>query len=265
MTFDEALVFFIATFTAVGMMAHWYRALVHQNELGQSSGRLLLHIIPVVSLLCVFIPILFGSAVEVRTAFRYIWLFTAAGVAWYMGFVRLSTLVGVRLWEDGFVQRNGAATWMVSGLMVSLALIFGGANIGEGETIWTTFGPAALATLGLFLGLVALDTVSSVFRAVAVDRDNASGIRVACALVASGLVLGRAVAGDYHSLVGTVVDFAFLAAPYIVILIMVTFFQALFGPTAKRPKRSAFWLGVLPGSTMFLLALAWLLYLGSVQ
>src|SRR4051812_13339427 len=92
-----------------------------------------------------------------------------------------------------------------------------GANIGNGPGWWVVIFSAALATGSLLVLWIALADLTPVADAVAIDRDPAAGIRLGGWLAASGLVLGRAVAGDWESAWQTVAEAA-AALPFVLTL-----------------------------------------------
>src|ERR1043165_9310172 len=103
----------------------------------------------------------------------------------------LCSLLGICFREDVLDRDNPAAAVVVCGASVAATLTFAAANIGEGPTVWTTIFPALMATTGLFILWLALESMSRISTSVTEDRDVAAGVRLAGFLISIGLMLGR--------------------------------------------------------------------------
>ena len=90
------------------------------------------------------------AAHEVREDFQYEFLFLVAGGAWMAFAAWLMPLANLSFRDDAVERRNGAAAVAVCGALLGATLCFAGSNVGEGETIWTTFLPAVLSIAALF-------------------------------------------------------------------------------------------------------------------
>ena len=106
------------------------------------------------------------------------------------------------------VQVAGLDPWRLGGEMWGWysegelrSLCYAGANIGNGPGWWVVAFTAGLATASFAILWFLMDRLGRFSESITVDRDVASGIRLAAALVAIGLVLARAAAGDWHSTV----------------------------------------------------------------
>ncbi|HEY2584591.1 MAG TPA: hypothetical protein VGI81_02355 [Tepidisphaeraceae bacterium] len=252
----------IAAVTAV----RWYAALVTvTRRAAPAHHRLILALIPLACLAGVQYVLACCAAHEVREAAEYDVLFLAGGAAW-LGL----TTVGLPLLDlcprdDAIETRNLAAVVAVCGAWAGATLCYAGGNIGEGPTIWTTFVPAAAATGTLFGLWLLLAIATGVSESVSIDRDVASAFRLAGFLVAAGLVLGRAVAGDFHSWDGTWRDFLAEGWPAIPIWAWAMILQLALRPTPGRPEGSLLRAGLLPVASMILVAILDLLVLGGPE
>jgi hypothetical protein len=207
---DELFACFVSAVGAMGSAFNYYPALAGMGRVGRPAWgiRVGLGVTPLVGL-AILVPVLCRfSAREVVSDAQYTTLFTMAGVVWMWLAVFIAAALGVSFRDDVIERRNPAAAVVVGGAMIGLTIAYAGANVGEGASIWMTFGPAALATVAWAVAWAALQWSTDVAEAVSVGRDVGAGIRLAFFLVASGAVLGRAVAGDYHSAGETVRDFA---------------------------------------------------------
>jgi len=81
---------------------------------------------------------------------------------------------------------------------------------------------------------------------ITVDRDISAGWRTAGFFIGAGLILGRAVAGDWHSADATVVDFLQKGAPVLIVWATEVALDQIMGPTPKRPAPDKFLCGFLP-------------------
>jgi hypothetical protein len=90
-------------------------------------------------------------------------------------------------------------------------LCFAGANIGNGPGWWVVVFSATLSTGGFFLLWAVVEWLTGVSEMVTVERTSGSGLRLGGFLAGAGIVLGRAVAGDWVSAEATVRDFVVVA------------------------------------------------------
>ncbi len=172
-------------------------------------------------------------------------------------------LIGLEPLEHGVEGRNPAAVWAGVGLMLGVTLATAGANIGQGPTVATSLVPMFLAVGGLMTLWTTFCLVTRSVPAVTVDRDLPSGLRMAALAVALGLVLGRSVAGDWHSMESTLRDFlqeGLMPATTLIVIAAVIEFPER--PTQRRPFPSLVRSGVCPGVLFLAFALAWLWHLG---
>jgi uncharacterized membrane protein YjfL (UPF0719 family) len=193
--------------------------------------RLLLGVWPVGLLLALGVTLSIGAAREVREDLSYVALFVALGAVWLAGIAHGMALLGVSASDDAVERNNLAAAVAVTGALTGGLLVYGFANLGEGDTIWTTIGPAALASLAYFALFTLHQTTSGATDAIAIDRDVASGVRFSGMAVGAGLIVGRAIAGDYQSAVGTIRDFVRLGWPALPLVALAAFVQYRLKPT----------------------------------
>lgn len=147
------------------------------------------------------------SAAEVKDAPRFLLLYLTLGAIWVTVSIRLFVFVGLSFLDDVLERGNPAAGIAFSGLSVGLTFCFAGANIGEGPGPQAVLFSAALPTAGLmFLWLLAACWTGWADR-ITVDRDFSSGLRAAGLFVATGIIFGRAAAGDWKSASATSLDF----------------------------------------------------------
>ncbi|HWD92774.1 MAG TPA: hypothetical protein VG938_10530 [Verrucomicrobiae bacterium] len=147
--------------------------------------------------------------------------------------------------------------------MVSLALIYVGGSVGEGPSYAENVFSVGLASAGFFVFWTALEIGGRVSVSIAEERDLASGIRLSGFLLSIGLVLGRAVAGDWHSASETIRDFIQDGWPAVVLCLVAVTIERFMRPNRQHPFRTWPKYGLLPVLVYMVLAGAWLLHLGA--
>jgi uncharacterized membrane protein YjfL (UPF0719 family) len=218
---------------------------------------------PVVALVIVFVFLRnWSDPVYVAGHIDYELLFLAGAAAW--AFVSTSALgwIGVSWIDDAVDRGNPAAVIAVIGAMGGTAMAYAYSNIGNGPTIWTTIVPAAVATAAMLALWAMLEAIGDPAEAITVDRDVAAGIRAAGFFVAAGLVLGRAMAGDWFSWPDTFAEFVSMAWVAVLVAGLAGIFNQMFRPTPSRPEPSRVGLGVVPACILVLIAVTYLIYLG---
>jgi hypothetical protein len=202
------------------------------------------------------------AAKEVREDYGSIFFLTALGGAWSIGAVALFPWLGLSLRDDAMERRNAAALVALLGALLAVQLTFTGANIGEGPSYWNNVYCALLGTGGVVGLWLLLELFGRVSASVAEERDLASGLRMCGFLVTTGLILGRAVAGDWHSEAQAVHDFVRDGWPAAVLWLLALVLHWLLRPSRRRPFPSRAVSGLLPALLYLALAAAWLHHLG---
>jgi len=262
-TFGEIVLLVIGAAGSCAGGVRWYRPLrsARFGRLGAPLKRALLFLPPVCALLIAAMVTAFAAR-EVRENLEYLVLFTLLGSAWLFGVTLLMPLLGLDLFADALNGGNEAVAAVGVGTWFGVSFLYGGSNIGEGETVWSTVLPCLAAT-GLFLVAWALmEKYARLSDAIAIDRDQPSGVRLAGANTANGIILGRAAAGDYHSAVATAQDLVAGGLPVIFIIIGTIVMQQIFRPTAAELRRSLLQSGIVPAALMIGGATWWVLMAG---
>jgi hypothetical protein len=253
---DEFLAFTVSLAIAAVGAARWYAGLFRIMPLGaRGRFRFALGAVPLLCIAFVQAVLSCCSAQEVRDGPIYDVLFLVAGAAWLAMTAAALHLIGISPRQDALENRNGAAAIAVCGAWVGATLCYAGANIGEGATVWTTFIPAAGGSAALFLLLLLLQLFTRVSDAVSIDRDEASALRLAGLLISGGVIVGRAVAGDFRSWDATWHDLIVLGWPVIPLLAAAIALQLCFRPTPQRPEGHVVAGGLLPALAMILCAI----------
>lgn len=252
---DEVFTTLAAAVITIVAVIRWYGPLLSLTPLGERRGRrILLGLLPLPLLAGLQWVLVHWAAHEVRDDPRYVGLFLVSGAAWLGMTLCCLPLVGLSARDDVLESRNPAAVVALFGASTGMLLCYAGGNVGEGPTIWTTFGPAALAGLTLFGLWFVLEVLTGGREAIAIDRDVASAARLAGFLVAAGLILGRGVAGDWHSWDNTFSDLLTEGWPAFILMLATCTFHLIWRPSLRRPYAPVFSRGIIPA--FFLVAIA---------
>jgi hypothetical protein len=259
MSADESAIVFSAGMLAALCWLLGFATAVQTNLLVRPWGRLTLVIVVLFASLGVVAAALITHAdPQVRSRPGYIVLFLAVAADTLAAAAVVGSAVGLPV-LDGYVRRrNTSAGWAVAGLWLGTGIVNAAANVGRGDTIYTTLGPLALA-LGALTFLVAIMAVAtSRFRAVRLDRDKPAGVRLGGLFIAWGLILGRAVAGDWESTRRTCDDFGAYGWPVLVLLVVAMPVEWVLRPTIRRPRVSPL-AGIGPAAIDVAAAVGWVL------
>ena len=214
------------------------------------------------SLLLIAIVISKWGAVEVRENFGPVFFLTLLGCAWMVVAMHVFPWFGLSIGDDVGERRNPAALIGLCGATISVAIIYAAGNLGEGPSYWNNIFSAAVGTIGFFTLWFALELGGRVSVSIAEERDVATGIRFSGFMLAAGLILGRAIAGDWHSELATIQDFFRDGWPAAVLCIVAVFTERVLRPCRARPFPNYRSFGVLPAIAYIGCAWAWVAHLG---
>jgi hypothetical protein len=215
-----------------------------------------------VSLLCVAISLHFWGAAEIRADLSEVVFLTIAAAIWLVLATKLFSWFGLSLRDDAVERKNSGALVALCGAVLGLALIYTGGSIGEGPSYMNNVFSVGIATAA-FLGLwLLLEMGGGVSISIAEDRDFASGVRLCGFLVSIAFVLGRAVAGDWHSESATVRDFIHDGWPAVLLGAVAIPIERFARPNRHHPFRSWPAYGLWPALSYLAVAVAWLWHLG---
>lgn len=260
---SEFLLPFVALICTLLAGASWITNVVLAWRLracGLTRGLLLIIPMPCVGLMAAAIAR--WADQEVRSNPFYFLLLLGLGAAWLGMVSKFFGWLGVSVRDDAVERNNPAAALAWAGAMLGTTLFYSGANTGAGPSLWNNVFCAALATGALallWLGLVLSCRISS---SIALERDLASGVRGGGFFAAAGLILGRAVAGDWHSTAQTLVDFARDGWPVLPLTAIAFASELLLRPSPQRPSPPVVTHGLLPAALYCALAGVWVAHLG---
>jgi uncharacterized membrane protein YjfL (UPF0719 family) len=170
--------------------------------------------------------------------------------------------LGISLRHDAVERRNIAAVYAWSGTLLGVTAVYAGGDIGEGPSLWNNVFSATLGTMAMIVLWLLLEFLSGISHLVTVERDSASGARLGGAMLAVGIIFGRALAGDWQSESHTLNDFVrqgWFAVPVVMAAALVDIATA---PSPQKVKPGCFVCGVLPVALYLGVALWWLTRLG---
>lgn len=200
------------------------------------------------ALLLLWTSLQLWSALDVRTAAFYLFGYWGLGLAWLcVCLARLFPFLGLDPRHEALERRNTATIWAFGGAAFGAIFCYAGSNIGSGPGWWVVFFCLLLSTLHWLVSWWLLDAITQITDVITIDRDRAAGIRLGGFLLATGLIAGRAVAGDWTSVSATLYDFLCYGWPALVVLLVVAVaVERIAQPTVNQPIRARGRYGLLP-------------------
>jgi len=159
-------------------------------------------------------------------------------------------------------RRNVAALVALCGALMAVAIIYAGGSLGEGPSYLNNFFSAGLGTAGLLVLWILLELGANASMSIAEERDLGSGVRLCGLLLATGPILGRAVAGDWHSAAATIRDFIRDGWPVTVLWAIAFAIERFARPSRRRPFPPWPSYGLVPAVLYLAIGTAWLRHLG---
>jgi hypothetical protein len=204
----------------------------------------------------------FWGAAEIRQDSGEVVFLTIAAAGWLFITTKLFSWFGLSLRDDAAERKNISALIALCGALIAVGLLYAGGSIGEGPSYMNNVFSVGLAAIGFFALWIVLEIVGKVSISITEERDMASGLRLCGFLLALGLVLGRAVAGDWHSESATVRDAFHDGWPAILIGLLATVIELFARPNRQHPFRPWPAFGLFPALFYVGLAILWLWHLG---
>lgn len=177
--------------------------------------------------------------------------------------IKLFAWFGLSYRDDVAERGNIAALAALCGALLAVVVIYIGGSAGEGPSYLNNAFSAGLGTVGLFALWILLELSGRLSQSIAEERDPASGLRLGGFLLATGLVLGRAAAGNWHSMSSATRDFMHDGWPGILLCALAFLVELAARPSRQRPFPSWPVCGLLPAVVYLAMAGAWLWHLGA--
>lgn len=249
MSDDEVIAVVASVVVALIAWGRWYaRLMMVPSWHPQLASRRSMALVPALCAGSMLLVLMTIASADVVNDARYILMYLAMGMAWIGIVVRMGTSLGISHRADAVERSNPAAIMVISGLLIGATACYAGGNVGNGPGWWVVVLCAILANGTLLAGWLVLELMTHVSESVTVERSRASGMRLAGYLIGTGLVCGRAVAGDWVSLDATIRDFAMVAWPAIGLLGLAMALEVVYRPApgkAEQPILHAGWLPML--------------------
>ena len=138
----------------------------------------------------------------------YILFYWVLGLAWLaFGGYFACYFLDLHWREDVLQLNNKAALCAFSGVFLGSAIVYSGANIGEGPGWWCVLVAGGLGMAAWVALAVLVNVATHASERITVERDIGCGFRFGFYLLASAVILGRASSGDWTSFEMTVVEF----------------------------------------------------------
>lgn len=263
MSGGEIIVTMMAAAAALFGWVRWYWLLSRITPLAVRPGlRQALAVAPIILCFGLIAILLFYSSDDVKSSRIYMFMYTVLGMGWLAGLTILMPLFGLSMRDDVLERGNAAAAPAIVGLMAGWMLGFAGGNIGDGPGWWVVIFCAGLSCGSLLISWIILHLIAHINDTITIERDAAAGWRFGGFMAASGLILGRAVAGDWTSAGATLRDFSEIAWPVIILLALELSVEWIFRPRGDRRPGSAFAGGVTPAVFYMGAAMVWLIAVG---
>lgn len=205
----EFLIFIFSGYYSLHSIYNWYRRLGGMWPSGQyNTIKLTLGFLPAVSFAIILFTLKVLASFDVVGAFIYILFYIFLGFAWIFAGLYLVFMSFDLSWIDDAVEnKNKAAMFAVTGAFLGLTIIYSGANVGDGPGWWCVIFAGGLGFISWILLGILINKLTGVIERITVERDIYCGIRFGSYLIASGIILGRASAGDWTSFSMTVLEF----------------------------------------------------------
>lgn len=203
----EIIVFILCVWLSFRFARAWYPPILKAWPGERGVGlRICLALLPPIGFSLVYFILCYFASFDV-VGF-YVLFYLLMGIGWFY----VSDWAMRRFWDlswrdDVIGNNNSAALFAYAGGFLALALIYGGANTGDGPGWWCVVFAGGLGTAALLLLGVLVHKVTGVIERITVERDIGAGIRFGSYLLGCGLILARASGGDWTSFSMTVVEF----------------------------------------------------------
>ena len=207
MDFGEFIVGAAALTLTIVYFIRWYRGIANSLAAKQNHGvRISMDLLPLA--MCAIVVFTLTTVASFDVEGGWILFYLLIGFAWlYFGLFLMFAFFDLSWLDDALHRNNPAAAIAVICGGLGLTLTYAGANVGDGPGWWCVFFAGGLGLVAwVVLGVIA-ERVTGVFKRITVGRDIHCAARTGGYLMASGLVLGRACAGDWTSFGKTVVEF----------------------------------------------------------
>jgi hypothetical protein len=213
MSGDEFIVLVLSAIVAAFAWYRWYAAATVRALVNRNASRFIFIVAPVACSAMLFLVLRWWAADDVRNSGTYLLFYMVAGAAWIGACGQLLSLLGISPRDDAVERQNLAAAFATAGALAGITFCFAGANVGNGPGWWVVVFSAGLSTGAFFVLWALVENLTGISERITIERADGAGLRLAGFLIAMGMILGRAAAGDWVSAEATVRDFVMVAWP----------------------------------------------------
>jgi len=227
MSGDEVMVLVVSIGAAALAWLRWYAGTRVSVLAIRNAARSIFVLAPVACLAVLLAVLRLWAADDVRYSAIYLAFYAVMGAAWVGSCTHWLGLFGISQRDDVIERQNLPAALVIAGALAGTTFCFAGANIGNGPGWWVVVFSAGLSTLAFF-GLWALvEWLTGVSESVTVGRLGGAGLRLGGFLAATGMILGRAAAGDWVSAQATVQDLVAVGWPVLPLAVLAMLVERL--------------------------------------
>lgn len=207
---DEVFIFVLTAAVSLAGWSNWYSGMGRiwpRERTAQMRSWFLYFALAVVNIIFLTLTTLASFDVVGDTLFTV--FYVVFGLAWVIAVKGLLYLCCDLSWRDDAVERgNRAVAFSLLAALIGGTFVFAGSNIGDGPGWWVVLFTASFATAGWLLLGVLHYVYGKVHERMSVERDLPTAVHWGLYMISSGLIWGRASAGDWFSAERTIVEFA---------------------------------------------------------
>lgn len=237
MSESEAIVLLASMYLTFKFIKNWYQPILASSTLSRTMvARIVLGIMPVISSCIILYTLNELASFDVVTDSIYIIFYLLLGFSWmFIGLKIIFYFFDLSFIDDVLNLNNKSALATIIGGFFAITIIYSGANIGDGPGWWTVVIAGGMGmAIWIVLALV-IHKFTLVFEKITVERDLACGIRFGTYLLTSGMILGRASAGDWTSFTKTVEEF-FVGWPALLVTLLALLVEVYYLKQAKEDR-----------------------------
>lgn len=205
----ELIIFFISSYYSFKFFKLWYGSSFESWP--PERAKLIRNVfmfLPVISSLIILFTLGLFASFDVVGSLVYILFYLSLGYAWiYLSLIMTSLFFDMSWIDDGLNLGNNAVLAPVAGSFLAATVIYSGANIGDGPGWWCVVFAGGLGMCAWFLLCLIINRLTNIFERITIERDMSCGTRIGGYLLGSGIILGRASAGDWTSFGMTIIEF----------------------------------------------------------
>ena len=226
----ELPILFISIFLSAYFANRWYKT-IYKTLYKHDKTQVLfcLNIIPVVSIIIIFVIVITLAAPSVVESGFYILFYTILGMVFVFLQARLMRLFwDLSWWYDVLNLNNKAAVLPVFCGMVGTAILYAAMNIGDGDGWWCVLVPFIMCWGLWFLLAMLLLSFGQLAEKITVERNINAGLRFSFYLIVLALLISWINMGDWTSFGVTVEEFM-ASWPVIILAFIILVIERLWG------------------------------------